>query len=199
MSTTRKRNEADLGGLLNAVADGDREALAALYQQVEGRVYAFALSRLGNAEAAQDLLHEVLLTVWRRAGSFQGRSRPLTWILGIAHHKIIDALRKSNRWQEEPPDETAVDTGAPNPFEAVADDQRRSAIRGALEKLSDQHRQVIHLAFFEDLPYTEIARILEIPEGTVKTRMFHAKKTLQKRLRPQLGGTVGGTVGGTAS
>lgn len=181
--------EVDLKGLLGQVALGDSQALAELYRLVEGRIYAFALSRLGDADAAADLLHEVMLTVWRRAASFRRESRALTWILGIAHHKIIDSLRRSGRWRVEPPDEAAADDGSPSPFDLAARVQSRDAVREALCKLPDHHRQVVHLAFFEDLPYPEIARILDIPPGTVKTRMFHAKKALQRHLRAHLEGT----------
>ena len=183
-------SQAELASLLEAVAMRDQSALAELYRQVEGAIYAFALSRLANAGEAADIVHEVMLVVWRRAGSFQGRSRPLTWILGIAHHKIIDTLRRSGRFRDDPADENRVD-GSPGPLENLAGAARRAVVRRALKALSDAHRQVVHLAFFEDLSYPEIARLLGIPEGTVKTRMFHAKKALRQRLGNTLqGGAV---------
>lgn len=182
--------EDDLKGLLGRVALGEAQALAELYRRVEGNVFAFALSRLGDTEAASDLLHEVMLTVWRRASTFRRESRAMSWILGIAHHKIVDSLRRSGRWQSQPPDEEAADEGSPSPFELAARDQRQDAVHAALAKLSDHHRQVVHLAFFEDLSYPEIAQILEIPPGTVKTRMFHAKKALQRHLRGHLEGAT---------
>lgn len=179
--------ETQLTVLLGAVAGGDLDSLALLYRQVEGRIYAFALSRLNNSEVAADVVQEVILTVWRRAGSFGGRSKALSWIFGITHHKIIDVLRRRGRWQTEPTDEDAMDMVSPTPFAEAVDGQRREAVRRALASLPDRHRQVVHLAFFEGLPYPEIAHILEIPTGTVKTRMFHAKKTLAKRLQSHLG------------
>lgn len=177
----------DLTGLVRHVAQGQRDALAELYRQVERPIYAFALSRLGNPDAAGDLLHEVMLAVWKQAGSFGGRSRALTWILGITHHKIVDSLRRAGRWQAEPPDE-ALGDDAPSPHDLAALDQRKDAVREAVASLPDHHRQVVHLAFFEDLSYPEVARILDIPEGTVKTRMFHAKKALLRRLRAHVEG-----------
>ena len=172
----------DLTSLLRHVAQGHRDSLAELYRQVERPVYAFALSRLADPDAAGDLLHEVMLAVWQKAGSFGGRSRALTWILGITHHKIVDRLRRAGRWQAEPPDE-ALGDDSPSPHDLATLDQRREAVREAVASLPDHHRQVVHLAFFEDLSYPEVARILDIPEGTVKTRMFHAKKALVRRLR----------------
>lgn len=186
--TSANEPEKDLHDLLHRVAAGDRAALAELYRQVEGRVFAFLLSRLGDAEQAADLVHEVMLVVWRRAAAFEGRSRPLTWILGIARHKLLDALRRAGRWTAEPPDEDAPDALSPTPFEQADHRQRRDAVRAALATLSENHREVVHLAFFEDRSYGEIAEIVGIPEGTVKTRMFHAKKALQRSLASTQGG-----------
>ncbi len=176
--------EAGLTVLLRRVAHGDTDSLARLYQKVEKKIYAFALSRLGDTEAAADLVHEVMLVVWRQASSFKRESRALTWILGIAHHKILDRLRRAGRWREELPDEETLDEESPSPFEATFGAQRREAVQEALRALSDSHRQVVYLTFFEDLSYPEIARVLDIPTGTVKTRMFHAKKLLQRQLGP---------------
>lgn len=180
----------DLSELIRAVAGGDADALADLFHQVESPVYAFALSRLGDREQAADVLHEVMLEVWRRAVSFEGRSRALTWILGIAHHKVSDALRRRRRWRPEPPPgEDVEDPAAPSPPERLERRERREVVERALAALSDAHRQVVHLAFYQDLSYPEISRLLGIPVGTVKTRMFHAKKALQQRLaRPLEGG-----------
>lgn len=173
----------ELSELLRAIAGGDAEALAELYRRLESSIYAFAMSRLGDREHAAEVLHEAMLEVWRRAGTFRGRSRPLTWILGIARHKIFDAQRRSKRWRPEPsPDEDVADTSAPVPFERVDRNERRDAVRGALAALSNDHREVIHLAFYQDLSYPEISRLLDIPEGTVKTRVFHAKKAMRRRL-----------------
>jgi RNA polymerase sigma-70 factor (ECF subfamily) len=179
----------ELSDLLRAVAAGDSDALADLYRHLESSIYAFAMSRLGDREQAAEVLHEVMLEVWRRAGTFRGRSRPATWVLGIARHKIFDALRRSKRWRPEPPpDEAVPDTTAPAPFERLHRGERRDAVLGALAALSDDHREVIHLAFYQDLSYPEISRLLDIPEGTVKTRVFYAKKAMRRRLVGRLDG-----------
>jgi len=181
--------EGALSELLRTIAGGDAGALAELYRQVESPIYAFALSRLGDREQAAEVLHEVMLEVWRRAGGFEGRSRALTWILGIAHHKIVDALRRGRRWRPEvPPGEDVPDTALPTPFERLEQGERRDVVRRALEGLSDAHREVVHLAFYQDLSYPEIARLLDVPQGTVKTRMFHARKALRRRLAGRVEG-----------
>jgi RNA polymerase sigma-70 factor, ECF subfamily len=178
--------QAALADLLQSVAQGDDSSLAELYSLLEGPIFSFAASRLGDRALAAEVLHEVMVEVWRRAGSFRGRSRPLTWVLGIAHHKTVDALRRRGRRAEEPPDGEAPDEALPSPAERLEREERRTKVRRALAALSEAHRQVVHLAFFEDLSYPEIARVLGIPTGTVKTRMFHAKKLLRRQLAPGL-------------
>ena len=188
MPHSQNRSRIPLAELLRAVEGGDRGALAEIYRQVESSVYAFALSRLADADAAADVLQDVMLTIWRRAGTFGGRSKARTWILGIAHHKIADRWRRRDRDGYELPDENAIDPDAPCPHLDAEQGERQKAVRRSLRSLSDAHREVVHLAFYEDLSYSEIARILEIPEGMVKTRVFHAKKILARRLGADFAG-----------
>lgn len=178
-----ERPAGEISELLRAVADGDADALAELYRQLEAPIYAYAMSRLGDPERASEVLHEVMLEVWRHAHRFRGRSRALTWVLGIARHKVLDALRRSRRWRPEPPpEEEEVADDAPAPFERLHSSERRDAVRQALSGLSDVHRELVNLAFYQELSYSEISRLLGIPTGTVKTRMFQAKKVLRRRL-----------------
>lgn len=190
---TMKHEEpaGELSEMLRAVAGGDAEALAELYRRLESSIYAFAVSRLGDPEQAAEVLHEVMLGVWRKADTFRGRSRPLTWVLGIARHKILDAQRRSRRWRPEPPPDKDVPDSTATPSERLRRGERRDAVRDALAALSEDHREVIHLAFYQDLSYPEISRLLGVPEGTVKTRVFHAKKAMRRRLAGRLeGGAV---------
>lgn len=178
----------ELSVLLRAVAGGDADALAELYRRLESSIFAFAMSRLGDREQAAEVLHEVMLEVWRRAGTFRGGSRALTWVLGIARHKILDAQRRARRWRPEPPPDEDVADPAATPSELLHRDERRETVRTALAGLSDDHREVIHLAFYQDLSYPEISYLLGIPKGTVKTRVFHAKRAMRRRLAGRLEG-----------
>lgn len=181
MSSSESKGE--LAALVRAVAAGDTRALASLYRVVEGRVYAFACSRLNDPEQAAEVLQDVMLEVWRGAAGFEGRSRALTWILGITHHKIGDTLRRRARWDPDPPPgEDIPDTATPAPTARAERNERKAQVRRALTALSDAHRQIIHLALYQGLSYPEISRLLGIPEGTVKTRMFHARKALKQHL-----------------
>jgi len=170
----------DPGVLLAAIADGREAALAEFYRLHQARIYSFIVRRVQNSADAADILNEVMMEVWRHAAGFQGRSQALTWVLGIAHHKTMDCLRR--RSPHVALEDSVVDNledecdGAP---EILAQRQDAALLRYCIEKLSDSHRAVVHLAFFQELSYAEIATILACPEGTVKTRMFHAKQKLK--------------------
>jgi len=175
--------------LLAAIAGGDRGALASFYRLFHGRIYAFVLKRVAEPALAADILNDVMLQVWRHAARFEGRSSAMTWVLGIAHHKVGDALRRRGREAgHEELDEHMADEAAPAAFDLLSGLEDAGAVRRCLERLSDAHREVVHLAFFEDLSYPEIARIVDCPLGTVKTRMMHAKNALKRCLQGLLEG-----------
>ena len=169
--------------LIAGIARGRGQARADFYRRYHGRIYAFLLRRLGDAADAAEAVNGVMLEVWRGAARFEGRSRPLTWVLGIAQHKALDRMRRAAarpRGSGLDPDELAGEgAGAPELLAQAEDAQR---LRRGIERLSEAQRAVVHLAFFEDLAYGEIAQILDCPEGTVKTRMFHAKEGLRRCL-----------------
>ncbi len=166
--------------LLDAIARGDPSAFAEFYRRHAHRVLRFCAARLGGDDAAaQDVLHECMLEVWRVAGTFQGRARAATWLLSIAHHKSVDQLRRRHRRREcELPEEPLGSDDCPA-ADALAASENRERLYRCIALLPAVQRAALHLAFFEDLPYREIAGILGCPEGTVKTRVFHAKLTLK--------------------
>lgn len=168
--------------LLTAIAGGDESSMEELYTLYEKDVYAFARSRLDDPHAAADVVNEVMLVVWRTAGRFQGGSRVRTWVLGIANNKVMDALRRRGRRQHEELDEGLADDSSEAGERIVVAAQNSRSVLTCLKALTDQHRQVVHLAFFEDLTYGEIAEIIGRPAGTVKTRMYHAKIALKRCL-----------------
>ena len=167
--------------LLSRVADGDKQALAALYKALEKPVYRFILSRLNDPHESSDILHDVFMEVWRSAGRFEGRSKVQTWIIGIAYRKVIDNHRKRGRVDvtDNLPD-TADDS--PDAASCLASGQEAEHVRHCLRTLKDDHRSAISLAFYDDMTYAEIAEVAGVPEGTIKTRVFHAKKLLLRCL-----------------
>ncbi|WP_292022335.1 sigma-70 family RNA polymerase sigma factor [Maritimibacter sp. UBA3975] len=173
--------EDPLSPLMTAIASGDRAALAGLYQRLEKPVYRFIQSKLNDPHESADILHDVFMDVWRSAGRFEGRSKVQTWVFGIAWRKVIDLRRKSGRMDlpGETPDiaDEHVDTEA-----AVLAGQEAVHVRHCLGELGDEHRMAISLAFYEDMAYGQIAEVAGVPEGTIKTRIYHAKKLLLRCL-----------------
>ncbi len=176
--------------LLTQIAQGDQKAFARFYDLYHSAVYRFALKRLREPSDAAEVLNQVMLEVWRTAARFEGRSQMLTWVLGIAHHKIIDAIRRTSRHEGEEVSPDWEDESQISAVDAVQLTQNSEWVRRCLERLSSAHREVVHLAFYEDLPYTEIALIVGCPEGTVKTRVFHAKNALKNCLKTLLGAEI---------
>ncbi len=173
-------------GLLARIAARDQQALADFYRRHESRVYSFALRRLSDPHAAADVVMETMMAVWNGAAGFRGGSQVTTWLLGIAHRKTVDLIRRRSRHDAEPLDfDVADDSGD---FAAALEAAEDGAqLKRCIEALPGSQRDVLHLAFFEDLSYPEIARVVDCPEGTVKTRVFHAKKRLKRCLETLTG------------
>ncbi len=182
MVSQQTENNKDYRDLLEKIAEGSEAALGEFYRQFEKRIFAFAQIRLNDFHEAADLLNEVMLEVWRGAGRYEGRSSVTSWVFGIAHHKVIDRLRKKGKhhWEELESAETVESDQ--NLEDLLNHAQLGEHIQRCMEKLSDDHRQVVHLAFFEDLSYREVGQIMGSPEGTIKARMFHAKQALKRCL-----------------
>ena len=162
-------------GLLAAVASRDKAAFRLLYERHAERVFRFAMSIVRRTHLAEDVLQETMIVVWRRAKSFKGESKVSTWILGIARNLAFNLLRKEKRG-DRLPEERPNDGNPAKQIETTVQVER------ALRTLPDHHREVMHLVFYEDMSLREAAEVLGIPEGTVKSRMHHARKALAKEL-----------------
>ncbi len=169
--------------LLTAIANQDMQALSEFYRRHQRRVYHFVLSKLNDPFTANDLLNDTMLEVWRSAGRFQGRAKVTTWLLGIAHHKVLDLWRQQGRRQSTELDETMIDESPGADVEALTRAVRdKERLAQCMARLSMEHREILHLVFFEELNYDEISQIIDIPEGTVKSRVHHAKKLIKQHL-----------------
>ena len=169
--------------LISRIAGGDRLAMQVLYARHHVRVYRFALRLVRNEATAEDLISEVFLDIWRQAGRFEGRSAASTWMLSIARFKALSELRR--RPEEELDEETAeqIEDHADDPETALAKKDKGSALRQCLAKLSADHREIIDLVYYHEKSVEEVAEIVGIPEATVKTRMFYARKKLAELLK----------------
>ena len=171
--------------LIGRIADGDRLAMKVLFARHHVRVYRFVLRMVRNEATAEDLISEVFLDVWRQAGKFEGRSTVSTWMLSIARFKALSTLRRRN--EEELDDETAaaIEDLADDPEVALAKKDKGTALRQCLDRLSTEHREIIDLVYYHEKSVEEAAGIVGIPEATVKTRMFYARKKLGELLKEQ--------------
>ena len=169
--------------LMARIASGDRDAMRALYLRHHVRVHRFVLRVVRNQAIAEDVLSEVFLDVWRQGGSFEGRSAVSTWLLAIARFKALSALRK--RPEEELDDEGAAAVVDPvdSPEVAVQKKDASDILRDCLNALTPDHREIIDLVYYHERSVEEVAQIVGIPEATVKTRMFYARKKLHSLLK----------------
>jgi len=169
--------------LIGRIAAGDRVAMQVLFARHHVRVYRFVLRLVRNETVAEDTISEVFLEVWRNAGRFEARSTVSTWLLAIARFKALSALRK--RQEEELDEETAaaIEDQADNPEVTLQKKDKSEALRECLSKLSAEHREIIDLVYYHEKSVEEAAEIVGIPEATVKTRMFYARKKLSELLR----------------
>jgi RNA polymerase sigma-70 factor (ECF subfamily) len=169
--------------LIGRIAQGDRLAMQVLFARHHVRVFRFVLRLVRNEATAEDLISEVFLDVWRQAGSFEGRSAVTTWLLSIARFKALSALRRKPEQElDEETAEAIVDT-ADTPQTALEKKDKGEILREALGALSAEHREIVDLVYYHEKSVEEVARIVGIPEATVKTRMFYARKKLAELLK----------------
>ncbi len=170
--------------LLTRIAEGDKSAFKELYIDYQPRLIKFCSRILKNDVAlAADIADEALIAVWDSAGSFSGKSQPSTWIHSIARFRLIAYLRKNKEVLLE--DDSAalamIDESA-LPEEEILTTEINDELLQSISKLSEKHRQVIELVYFKELSVKEVAKVLNISENTVKTRMFYARNKLKSIL-----------------
>ena len=171
--------------LIERIASGDRLAMHTLYTRHSVRVYRFALRLVNDETVAEDLVSDVFLDVWRKGRTFEGRSQVSTWLLAIARHKAIDVMnsRSTDPLDEETYD--SVEDPSDNPETATEKNQNGAILLNCLAQLSAAHRQIIDLVYYHQKTVNEVADITGIERGTVKTRMFYARKRLAELLGKQ--------------
>jgi RNA polymerase sigma-70 factor (ECF subfamily) len=169
--------------LLEGIADGNRTSMHTLYCRHNVRVFRFIFRMVRDTTVAEDLVSQVFLDVWRTAGQFEGRAQVSTWLLSIARFKALTALRQRRHEDVDQDDvlEIADETDTP---EQALDRSRTSAIlRACVAKLSPAHREIINLVYYHEKSVEEVGAIIGIPQSTVKTRMFYARKQLADLLK----------------
>jgi len=191
-SDERRKAEA---ALVEQARRGDQRAFRTLVERYQRRVFSLALGLLKDPDEARDISQEAFLKAHRHLGSFQGTASFYTWLYRITVNLCIDRKRKASRGSEveldermshrqvgSPADVMATQKLSFNPHRVAQSSELRKRIFAALEKLSEQHRAVLILREVEGLSYKEIADSMDCPEGTVMSRLFHARRQMQELL-----------------
>jgi RNA polymerase sigma-70 factor (ECF subfamily) len=172
--------------LLGRIEQKDEGAFRELYCAFSRKLYAYVLRQLSDPAQAEEIVADTLYEVWKAPAKFRGESQFSTWLIGIARNKVL------MHWRARKPDADHDDVAdlaeqlpsdAPGAFEIMADQQRSAGVRTCVDRLGADHRECVHLVFYQGMSLSEVARIQQIPEGTVKTRLFHARQKLKQCLQ----------------
>ena len=172
---------------MQGVAARNRQAFETLYHKHYRNLFGYLFRFLQHPEVAEEVVNDVMMVVWVNAVRYDsGQSRFSTWLFGIANNKILKArAKKGDRPGESSPvAQPPIDPEGPEVL--ITREQTGSMIMRALQNLSTEQRMVVELSYYHGFSYQEIAQIVDCPPNTVKTRMFHARKRLE-RLLPQMG------------
>jgi RNA polymerase sigma-70 factor (ECF subfamily) len=178
--------------LLRRVGQGDRVSFEALYDRISGVLFSAAYRVLNNQAAAEDVLQDVFIQIWEKAPVYNpALGKPLTWALTLTRNKAIDRLRSTqrrNRLQDDAQRESELfeQFDDRSSFDAFASAETNQLVREAIQKLSEDQREVIVLAFFSSMTQTEIAERLKLPLGTIKARIRRGMMKLRDLIDPEL-------------
>ena len=169
--------------LLQDIAEGGRSAMHTLYARHNVRVYRFILRIVRDTTMAEDLVSQVFLDVWRTAAQFEGRSQVSTWLLSIARFKALTAMRQRRFEDIDQEDVRQIPDGSDTPETSLDRSDTSAILRACVQKLSPAHREIINLVYYHEKSVEEVGQIIGIPQSTVKTRMFYARKQLAELLK----------------
>ena len=164
--------------LIERIAQGDQLAMRTLFGRHRVALYRWLLRLVRDEALAEDLLSDVFLDVWRQASRFEGRSSVSTWLMAIARFKAISARRRRTDAELDESVESTVADTADDPAVALEKKNRDEMLRAALTRLSAEHKEIIDLVYYHEKSVDECAQIIGVPSGTVKTRMFYARRKL---------------------
>lgn len=183
MTTT---SPADESRLVTQAQQGDRNAYGELIRIHAQGVQRVVYRMCGDRQLAEDAAQETFIQAWLKLASFRPKSSLRNWLYRIAVNTAIDMLRKEKRILPQAVEEIPLKTDAPSPEAAYLHEERATVVRNAVLALPDASRAVLILREYEDLSYREIADALDIPLGTVMSRLSYARKLLKDKLSMQL-------------
>jgi RNA polymerase sigma-70 factor (ECF subfamily) len=182
ISTVRRDSACDDAALLRRIGRGDEDAMAAFYREHGRVVLAQVLLVVGERVLAEEIVQDAMLAVWRGAGSFRGESSARSWVIAIARRQTRDRLR-ARRLRVVDDAFLADQPGSgPGPEVTALDRAELAEVRGAIRELASPHREVLGLVFGSGLSLPEVGGVLEIPVGTVKSRLTAARTALSRIL-----------------
>lgn len=164
--------------LIRRMRAGDDDAVRDLYALYGQRLYAYALRLTNDSATAEDVTQNTLVTAWRTARTFRGEGRLIAWLLGIVHHTAMKTLRGDAHYLDDLAEET-VSGDQPSPEEQAQVKDERRWVRQGMQSLSPEHRAVLELVFYQELSINETAQVLNVPPGTVKSRLSYARHHLR--------------------
>ncbi len=168
--------------LVRRIAARDQSAIEALFARYQVRVFRFIQRRVRSEALAEELTNEVFMEVWRNASKFEGRSSFSSWVFAIAHNRAISAMRKRREDELDDGMAEAIPDDADTPEATAQKSDKGALLRACIGRLSTEHATVIDLVYYHEMSIAEVAGVVGIPENTVKTRMFHARKKLSQLL-----------------
>ena len=186
VATPRRSTDALDVSLVRRVVAGDLRAFEALYRIYHPRLDRFLGLMTPRRSIVEEALNDTMLVVWKRSDTYNRQSKVSTWIFAIAYRTALKALRT----QDEPVDTLSRDelvSDDAGPEQQLSTGETRAVLARALDALSAEQRSVLVLTYFHDLAYAEIARIVDCPVDTVKTRMFHGRRRLRALLHDGFG------------
>lgn len=164
--------------LLRHITRGNSLAFNCLYEHYGQRLYAYALRLTENPAQAEDILQESMLIVWRKAATYRGEGSVKAWLLSIIRNKCMQLFRQKPTESIEGSDLDFADEAIPMEKDISQQDER-SRVREALQRLSPEHREVLELVFYQGLNQKEVAQVCRCPVGTVKSRLSYARQQLR--------------------
>lgn len=168
--------------LLKNVAEGDKAAMHIIFARHRERVFRFIQRLVRNPAIVEDLVSQVFLDVWRSANRFEYRARVSTWLLSIARFKAINARRERTHEDIDQDDVLGIVDARDTPDIALDRKDMEGILRACIAKLSPAHREIIELVYYRENSVAEVSGIIGIPQATVKSRIFYARKRLARIL-----------------
>ena len=178
MNATDKDRE-----LIARIAKRDSAALRALFTLHQVKLYRFLVRIVRNEAIAEELVNETFIKVWTKAGTYKYQSTVSTWIFTIARNEAMSLLRKKSDASLDDDAASQIEDESDTQEVTIAKKDKGALMRACIDKLSDAHREIVDLVYYQEKSITEVSTILEIPVNTVKTRMFHARQQLSTHFK----------------